>query len=63
MTEAETPVRLALSEQRFWVLTEIDVAANLGVDRPALMIPGACNPGFADRSLEVDAPVARVLPC
>jgi uncharacterized protein (DUF302 family) len=64
---AETAVRAALADQGFGVLTEIDLAATLkaklGVDRPAMKILGACNPGFADQALQLDPSVALVLPC
>jgi uncharacterized protein (DUF302 family) len=64
---AETEVRAALAEQGFGVLTEIDVAATLraklGVERPALMILGACNPQLANEALQIDPSVALVLPC
>jgi uncharacterized protein (DUF302 family) len=67
LDEADAAVRSALAEQGFGVLTEIDVAATLraklGVERPALRILGACNPGFADRALRVDPAAALVLPC
>ena len=45
----------------------IDVAgtlkAKLGVDRAPLKILGACNPGFAHRSLELDPSSSLLLPC
>lgn len=67
MTEAEARVRVTLAEQGFGVLTEIDVAATLaaklGVERPPLKILGACNPGFADTALGLDADVALLMPC
>lgn len=67
MADAETAVRQALSAQGFGVLTEIDVAATLraklGVERPAMKILGACNPGFANRALQLDADVSLMLPC
>lgn len=67
MPEAEAAVRDALSRHGFGVLTEIDVGATLkaklGVDRPPLRILGACNPGFAHRSLQIDPTVALLLPC
>lgn len=67
MDRAEEAVRAALAEQGFGVLTEIDVAATLqaklGVERPALKILGACNPGFAHEALELDPDAALVLPC
>ncbi|HEX2850640.1 MAG TPA: DUF302 domain-containing protein [Acidimicrobiales bacterium] len=65
--DAEAAVRGALAEHGFGVLTEIDVAATfkakLGIDRPALKILGACNPGFANRALELDPTAALLLPC
>ena len=65
--EAEAAVRAALAEQGFGVLTEIDIAATLkaklDVDRPALKILGACNPGFANRAIALDPSTALVLPC
>ena len=67
MAEAEAAVRASLAEQGFGVLTEIDVAATLkaklDVDRPALKILGACNPGFAHRALELDPSASLLLPC
>lgn len=64
---AEAAIRTALADNGFGVLTEIDVAATfkakLGIDRPFLKILGACNPGFANRALELDPSVALLLPC
>lgn len=65
--DAEAAVRVALAEQGFGVLTEIDVAATfktkLGIDRPPLKILGACNPSLAHRALELDPSVSLLLPC
>ena len=67
LADVESAVRAALKDQGFGVLTEIDVAATLkdklGVDRAALKILGACNPGFADRALTIDPSVSLLLPC
>jgi uncharacterized protein (DUF302 family) len=67
MADAQAAVTAALAEQGFGVLSEIDVAATLlaklGVERMPLKILGACNPTFANRSLEIDPSVALVLPC
>jgi len=67
MDEAEAAVRAGLAAQGFGVLTEIDVAATLraklGVERAAMKILGACNPGFAHRALELDESVSLLLPC
>ena len=67
LEEAEAVVRAALAENGFGVLTEIDVAAifkaKLDVDRPALKILGACNPGFAHEALKLDPNASLLLPC
>lgn len=64
---AEEATREALGREGFGVLAEIDVAATLkaklGVDRAALKILGACNPGLADEALNADPSVSLVLPC
>ena len=67
MATAEADIRAALAARGFGVLTEIDVAATLknkiGVERSALKILGACNPGFAHRALEADPEVSLFMPC
>ncbi len=64
---SEAAIRTALADERFGVLTEIDVAAafrqKLGVERPFLKILGACNPSFAQRALALDPSVSLLLPC
>src|SRR5512132_2614457 len=66
LEDVEARVRVALQEQAFGVLTEIDVAATLhdklGVERSPLKILGACNPHFAHRALQIDPTVRPLQP-
>ena len=67
VAEAIPAVKAALKEQGFGVLTEIDMAATLrekiGVEIPAQVILGACNPPLAHRSLQAEESIGLLLPC
>lgn len=65
--EAVEAVRVALGEQGFGILTEIDLKATLkeklDVDVAAQVILGACRPALAHAALSIDPSIAAVLPC
>lgn len=60
-------VRVALVEQGFGIISEIDMSATLkaklDVDMPALVILGACRPALAHQALLADPSIAALLPC
>jgi uncharacterized protein (DUF302 family) len=65
--DVENRVRIALKEEGFGVLTEIDVRETLkkklDVDFRKYKILGACNPPFAYKALQVEDKIGTMLPC
>ena len=65
--DAVSKVTEALKEEGFGVLTEINVKETLkkklDIDFREYVIFGACNPPYADRTLQVDLDVGLLLPC
>jgi uncharacterized protein (DUF302 family) len=67
LSEAREKVITALQDEKFGVISEIDIAAKLkekiGVEHPPQIILGACNPHIAYNALQENPDVALVLPC
>lgn len=65
--DARARVTVALKEEGFGILTEIDVQSTLKakLDRPfrKYVILGACNPQLAHRALETELGIGLLLPC
>ncbi|MFE0749166.1 DUF302 domain-containing protein [Gordonia sp. NPDC058843] len=65
--EAVERTRIALADQGFGILTEIDVQATLKTkldeDMEPYLILGACNPQLAHRALGVQRQIGLLLPC
>ena len=65
--EVITRVTVALEEQGFSILTEIDVKkilkVKIDVDHLPYTILGACNPQLVRQALEVDPDIGLLLPC
>ena len=60
-------VRLALADNGFGVITEIDLAKTLhdkiGADVPDQVILGACSPAHAYRAIQAEPSIGLLLPC
>ena len=60
-------ITLALKEEGFGILTEIDIKTTLknklDVDFPSYKILGACNPAFAYKALLAENKIGTMLPC
>tara|TARA_X000001036_G_scaffold431651_1_gene466286 strand:- start:599 stop:985 length:387 start_codon:yes stop_codon:yes gene_type:complete len=60
-------IRESLMKVGFGIITEIDVQRTfkekLGIDYERFQILGACNPGLANKALNIEREVGLLLPC
>ena len=65
--DAVKEVTKLLKEEGFGILTKIDVTSTLkekiGVDFKKYVILGACNPGFAHKTISAEPLIGVFLPC
>lgn len=67
LMQAREKVVEALKQEKFGLISEIDISAKLkeklNVEHPPHVILGACNPQLAHKALEDNPDVALALPC
>ena len=67
LNDARTKVVEALKQEKFGLISEIDIAAKLkeklGIEHDPHSILGACNPQIAHQALSDNPDVALALPC
>ena len=65
--DVDSRIRLALAENGFGVITEIDIKKTfkekLDLEYPRFRILGACNPELAEKALKMQSEVAMLMPC
>lgn len=66
-SEALERTKKALQEQGFGIQAEINISGalreKLGVELPAQIILGACNPQLAYKALQAEPEISLLLPC